>query len=141
MFEEFVSDLFISFGFRHIEKNIKDKSLNEIDLIIRNDIDDVFFRKFSPYFYIECKNITSDIDKNIFIVFRDKLSNSNGMSKLGFIVSVTGFKKTSYLQALRSSQSEHKIVFLSNNEINDLLDSDESLSTLKKIIDKQSRDN
>ncbi|WP_333888875.1 response regulator [Sphingobacterium siyangense] len=44
-FEHFVSLLFQSIGFNSVNKRVKDKSLNEVDLIIRNDIEDRFISK------------------------------------------------------------------------------------------------
>lgn len=139
--ERFTSYLFGLMGFVDIQKRVIDKSRNEIDLIVRNEINDFFFSKFSPYFFIECKNTIEKIDKNIFIIFREKLSGSNGMSKLGFIITPSGFKRTAYLEALRTSHNEHKIIFLSNSEIELLIDSVKPLNVLKSIIDKQTKDN
>ena len=48
-FEHFISLLFQSFGYNEVSKRAKDKSLNEVDLIIRNEIDDPFLNKFSKY--------------------------------------------------------------------------------------------
>lgn len=140
-FENFVSLLFTYIGFNHIKQRVIDKSQNEIDLVVRNDIEDLFFNKFSPYFFIECKNTTDKVDKNMFIVFNQKLTKSNGLANLGFIITAKGFKRTSYLEALRSSDSNKKIIFISNIEIEMLIKSKVPLSTLKEIIDNQVKDN
>ncbi len=55
-FEHFVSLLFSSFGYKEIKQRVIDKSLNEVDLIVRNEIDDTFLNKFGKYILIECKN-------------------------------------------------------------------------------------
>ena len=44
-FEHFVSLLFQSIGYNSINKRVIDKSLNEVDLIIRNEIEDPFLNK------------------------------------------------------------------------------------------------
>lgn len=141
LFEKFAGLLFFSMGFVDIQSNFRDKSMNEIDLIIRNESNDNFFKKFSPYFLIECKNISNDIDKNMFIQFKEKLSNSNGLAKLGFIITTKGFKSTSYKEALRTSSSDFKIIFLSNIEIEKLINSSNMIKELKNIIDSQCKDN
>ena len=141
-FEFFVVSLFSQLGFNHITTRKRDKSLNEVDLIIRNEINDDFFNKFKPYFLVECKNEMSNIDKNQFITFYSKLEHTNGLSDLGFMITPKGFKRTAYLEALRTSNKNSKIIFLSNNEIEELIRmSDSPLPTLKKIIDLQVKDN
>jgi hypothetical protein len=136
-FENFVAVLFSQMGFNHINNRIRDKSSNEVDLVVRNDIRDTFFQKFKPYFLIECKNTIDSVDKNTFITFISKLQNTNGLSNLGFKITTSGFKRTAYLEAMRSSKDELKVVFLSNSEISELIQSSELLDTLKKIIDSQ----
>lgn len=140
-FERFIGMLLGSIGFHEIQQRKIDKSQNEIDLILRNEIEDNFFNKFSPYFFVECKNTIEKIDKNIFIVFKTKLEGSNGLAKLGFIITTSGFKRTAYLEALRTSNSDSKIIFISNSEIESLIYSINPLKTLKLIIDKQVKDN
>ena len=140
-FEYFVTSLFSQMGFNHINKRLIDKSRNEVDLIIRNEIKDPFFQKFKPYFLVECKNTLDSVDKNQFIQFRSKIENTNSLSNLGFIVTPKGFKRTTYIEAVRSSKEEFKIVFLSNSEILELINADNILETLKRIIDSQVKDN
>lgn len=140
-FEYFTSALFSQMGFNHISTRVKDKSLNEVDLLVRNDLKDTFFQKFKPYFLVECKNTIENVDKNTFITFYSKLENTNGLANLGFIITTSGFKRTAYLEAMRTSNKENKIVFLSNSEISQLIASDEMIDGLKKIIDQQVKDN
>lgn len=140
-FENFVSLMFSHIGFNHITQRVIDKSRNEIDLVVRNDIDDLFFSKFSPYFFIECKNTSADIDKNTFIVFKEKIEKSNNLANLGFIVSSRGFKRTAYLEALRTSGGSNKVVFISNSEIEHLIRSKSPMAALKEVIDNQVKDN
>lgn len=140
-FEYFVSTLFSQMGFNHIGKRVIDKSRNEVDLAVRNDITDPFFQKFKPYFLVECKNTMEEVDKNQFIQFRSKLENTNSLSNLGFIITAKGFKRTSYLEAIRGSKDDYKIIFISNVEIVKIINSDNLLDALKRIIDSQVKDN
>lgn len=140
-FEYFISNLFSQMGFNHINKRIIDKSSNEVDLVVRNDIADSFFQKFKPYFLVECKNTSTEVDKNQFIQFRSKLENTNSLANLGFIFTTTGFKRTSYLESLRGSKDPSKIIFVANADIIELITSEDLLSHLKKIIDYQIKDN
>lgn len=140
--EHFVSLLFQSIGFEHIMKRVIDKSLNEVDLIIRNDIGDSFLQKFGKYILIECKNKPKDgVDKNDFIVFNTKLKNTNGLSELGILITSGYIKRSTYLEALRDSSETGKIIFISNPQIERLINSHDKLSEFKRIIDEQVKDN
>lgn len=141
-FEHFVSLLFQSFGFKYISKRFIDKSLNEVDLIIRNEINDNFISKFGKYILIECKNKpNSKVSKNDFILFKSKIDNSNGLAELG-IIATTGFlTKNTYYEAIRDSKSSTKIIFLSNPEFEKLINASDKLSEFKRIMDTQVKDN
>lgn len=141
-FENFVALLFQSIGFSEILKRVKDRSLNEIDLIARNDIDDGFLSKFGKYILIECKNKPSTpIDKNDFIVFLNKLEATNGLAEIGFMITTSSFTRAAYLEALRSSKTLRKIIFIDNPLIMSLLKASNPREQLKQIIDSQVKDN
>lgn len=140
-FEDFISLLFQSIGFSEIVKRTRDKSLNEVDLIVRNEIDDPFLTKFGKYILIECKNHLDTIDKNDFILFKSKLTATNGLAELGFFITTSSFKRTAYLEALRSSEGHHKIVFIDNSLLMRLMKSEDPREELKRIIDYQIKDN
>lgn len=78
-FENFVATLFGHIGFKNMKRRVIDKSRNEVDIIIRNEIDDLFFQKFKPYILIECKNEQEKADKNTFIQFYSKLENTSSL--------------------------------------------------------------
>ena len=134
--------LFNNIGFNNINKRIIDESRNEVDLIVRNDINDKFLEKFGKYFLIECKNIpASAVDKNMFIVFSHKLEHTANMSECGVIATTGNFTKTSYIEAVRESGKHKKIIFLSNIDFEEIITSDDRLEAFKKLIDKQVKDN
>lgn len=141
-FEHFMSLMFQSIGFNQVLKRVKDQSLNEVDLIIRNDIEDSFISKFGKYILVECKNMPiTKVNKNDFIVFQNKLKNTNGLAELG-IIATTGFiTRNTYVEAIRESAESRKILFLSNPEIEKLIKADNKLSTFKNLIDNQVKDN
>ena len=142
LFEHFVSLLFQSIGFNSINKRVKDKSLNEVDLIIRNEIDDSFINKFGKYILVECKNKPNEkIDKNTFIVFNEKLSATNGLAELGILATTGHIARNTYIEAVRTSHQQRKIIFLSNVEMQQLIVSSHKLDTFKNIIDEQVKDN
>ena len=141
-FEHFVSLLFQSIGFNSINKRVIDKSLNEVDLIIRNEIKDPFLNKFGKYILVECKNKPKDkVDKNTFIVFSNKLKSTNGLAELGIIATTGYLTRNTYLEAIRDSKDVRKIIFISNNEFNRLILANNKLEMFKIIIDEQVKDN
>ena len=142
LFERFISLLFGFLGYREITRRIVDSSRNEVDLSIRNEIEDSFLNKFGKYILLECKNIPNyKVSKNDFIVFNNKLENSNGLSELGIIATTGGFAKATYKEAMRESGTNGKILFLSNVEFLMLIQSDNKLGEFKKIIDEQMKSN
>lgn len=137
-FELFVSLLFQFIGFPKIYTRVKDISLNEIDLIIRNEIEDAFLSKFGKYFLVECKNMPKEkIDKNTFIVFNNKLAHTNQLSELGILATTGYFSRSTLLEASRNTQGPNKVIFLSNLEFKSLIQSKYKLDTFKEIIDQQ----
>lgn len=142
LFEHFISLLFQSIGFNNISRRVKDKSLNEVDLIIRNEIDDSFINKFGKYILVECKNKPKEkVDKNTFIVFKEKLFATNGLAELGILATTGNITRNTYIEALRTSHDYRKIIFLSNIEIEKLIRSSSKLESFKEIIDEQVKDN
>lgn len=139
-FENFLSLLFQAIGFSFIQKRVMDLT-SEIDLVIRNDIKDPFLSKFGKYIFLEAKNRSSDpINKNDYIVFKDKMNSSNQLVELGIIATTSYIAKTVRLEELRSSSTLGKIVVLSNDELIRLIEAPDKLSELKKIIDEQIRE-
>lgn len=142
MFEDFVSFLFLNIGYKTILKRVKDLSLNEVDLIVRNDIDDGFLTKFGKYVLVECKNRPEDsVSKNDYIVFKNKLDTSNHLAELGFIVTTSKMARTAYQEALRDCRDVSKIVFIDDRRIFDLINAEDMKEQLKEIIDSQVKDN
>ncbi len=138
LFEDFVVNLFRQMGFVHIENRLKDAALNEMDLIIRNDVEDVFFNKFRRYIFVECKNKPeSGIDKNDFIVFNNKVQSSSGNSDLGVMITTGTVKSTVFKEALKECKFNNKIIFLASAEILRLIHTPKMLEEFKEIIDEQ----
>ncbi|PYE38095.1 response regulator [Psychrobacter fozii] len=141
-FEQFVAFLFNNMGFDKISRRNIDKSRNEVDLIIRNDLEDNFFDKFGKYFLVECKNMPlTNVDKNMFIIFKNKLENTASLSELGIIATTGNFTKTAYIEAVRESSKNKKTIFLTNLHFERLIKSIDRLETFKSFIDEQVKDN
>lgn len=137
LFEEFLVNLFGQIGFQFIQKRVID-STSEIDLILRNDIDDAFLSKFGKYIFIEAKNRPSEpVNKNDFLAFRSKLDSCNQLAELGIIASSNRIASTVRLEALRTSRETGKILLFANDELTRLITADDKRYELKKLIDEQ----
>jgi len=141
-FENFVSLLFGNIGYQDIKRRVIDKSQNEVDLIVRNEINDLFLNKLGDYFLIECKNKPNEnVGKNDFVQFYSKLDNTNGLARFGFLFTAGYIAKTTYTEAVRTSNSNKKVVFFSNTEIERLIKAEDIRKEFKNIIDEQVKDN
>ncbi|HHF7319162.1 response regulator [Haemophilus influenzae] len=138
LFERFLSILFHSIGFNFIQKRVKD-STSEIDLVIRNDINDPFLYKFGKYILVESKNEKEKINKDKFVLFRTKLNTTNQLVELGIIATSNLVAKTVKEEELRSSAEKGKVILLSRIELFRLIKSNNKLSEFKDIIDEQVR--
>lgn len=138
LFEDFVVGLFRQMGFQHIETRVKDAASNEVDIVVRNDISDSYFDKFSRYFFVECKNKPEEgFSKNDFIVFNNKVNSSSGDSNLGFVFTTGYIKKTVVKEALKETKFDTKIIYLASEEILRLIHTPIMIDELKEIMDSQ----
>lgn len=140
LFEDFLVNLFGQIGFQFIRKRVTDAT-SEVDLILRNDIDDAFLAKFGKYIFVEAKNRPSTpVDKNDFLAFVSKIESSSGLAELGIIAASHKIASTVRLEALRSSQKSVKVLLFTNDELTRLIMADDKRYELKKLIDEQIKD-
>ena len=137
-FENLISLLLKDIGFEQITKRSKDPALNEIDLIVRNDIQDCFLEKFGKYIFIECKNKPSTkTNKNDLIVFLSKIQHSHGMAELGILFTTSAITRNARIQLAMDAKSSTKIIIIDNILMERLLTAVDIKDTFKKIIDEQ----
>ncbi|WP_373742043.1 response regulator [Neisseria sp.] len=140
LFEEFLTNLFGQIGFHFIQKRVTD-STSEVDLILRNDINDKFLEKFGKYILVEAKNRpSSPVNKSDFVSFKAKLDSTNQLAELGIIASSYSIAGTVRLEALRTSREAGKILLFANNELINLITADDKQYAFKKLIDEQIKD-
>ncbi len=108
----------------------------EIDISVRNESEDSFWSKFTPFILIECKNWSTKCGKDEFVIFQNKLTNRFGLSRLGFLVSLNGFCDTITKELLRGSKSEFLIVPVDGNGLKELIESKERSELLKSFVSK-----
>lgn len=140
LFEDFLVNLFGQIGFQFIRKRVTDAT-SEVDLILRNDIDDAFLTKFGKYIFVEAKNRPSaPVDKNDFLAFVSKIESSSGLAELGIIAASHKIASTVRLEALRTSHKSMKVLLFANDELTRLIVADDKRYELKKLIDEQIKD-
>lgn len=108
----------------------------EIDISIRNESKDSFWSKFTPFLLVECKNWSTNCGKDEIVLFREKLTNRVGYSKVGFLISMNGFRDTITKEMLRGSKGEYLVVPIDGNNLEDLVFSKDKSDLLKKYVEK-----
>lgn len=106
----------------------------EIDISIRNESKDPFWSKFTPFILIECKNWSSSCGKDEIALFRNKLINRFGLSRIGFLVSINGFRDTVIKEMLRGSQGEFLVVLVDGNKLKQLVLQKDRSELLKHLV-------
>jgi hypothetical protein len=106
----------------------------EIDIFIRNESIDAFWSKLSPFILVECKNWSSKVGKDEVVLFRSKLENRFGLSKVGFLVSINGFYNTVKMELLRSSKGDISIVLVDRATLEKLVFSSKRNEYLKELL-------
>jgi Holliday junction resolvase-like predicted endonuclease len=121
MLEELVAKILSNIEGFSIQKRVRTET-EEIDLVIRNQSEDITWSKESPLILVECKNWSSKIGKNEYVLFREKLKNRNSRAKVGILVSWNGFAATINKEDLRNSKDEIVIICLDKNHIKKMID-------------------
>ena len=116
--EELIEKLFTSNNqLDLVDKRVKTGD-EEIDLVIRNNIDRPFWLSFnSPMFLVECKNWGKKIGTSEVRDFEGKLRNHSTMAKIGFFVSVNGFTSEVKNELKRAERDKIKIVLLNYDDL------------------------
>jgi deoxycytidylate deaminase len=118
--ESLVTFIFSTVNGFHPSHRIQTQT-EEIDIFIRNESPDAFWSKLSPFILVECKNWSSKVGKDEIVVFRSKLENRFGLSKIGFLVSINGFHNTVTKELLRSSKGDIPIVLVDGTALKKLM--------------------
>jgi hypothetical protein len=108
----------------------------EIDLIIKNNIDRPFWMAFQlPTFFVECKNWSSKVGSKELRDFEGKMRNHAKFTKLGFFVSVGGFTKDVADEMKRLGRDDYHIVLLARAQLDEFANSDvEFFNWLEKHV-------
>lgn len=123
-------------GFIEIRRDVK-TATEEIDLVFHNASRDPFWQKQSEIIMVECKNWHSQrVGKNELVAFREKMENRYGRCKLGFLVCTERFARTVKTEILRSSKTEYLIVQIDGRDLQNLVETDDRSSLLRKYIER-----
>ena len=89
----------------------------EIDIRMVNNSDDAIWKKEGPIILAECKNWSSKVGKDEFVLFKEKLTNRRQRCSCGFLISWNGFAGTITKEQLRGSREEVFIIPVSGEDI------------------------
>lgn len=93
-------------------------STEEIDIVVYNNSDIAPWKDESKIILVECKNWQKNkVGKNEYVLFLSKLENRFGRSKLGFIISSSGFTKDFHKEMTRNSKRDLLIIPIETTKI------------------------
>lgn len=94
----------------------------EIDLILRNNVDRPFWISFqSPLFFIECKNWAKPVGSKELRDFETKLRNHGKLVRVGFFIALNGFTSAVEEELKRLGRDNFHIVLITRKHLEDYL--------------------
>jgi CheY-like chemotaxis protein len=136
LLEELVALLFKTIRGFHVATIRRRNEVEEIDVLVRNESHDPFWRGESRYFLVECKNWTRPVDGPELADFARKLENRFGRCTLGFFVALGGFTRGFREERRAMRKEQHLIVPLDGRDFELLLDSSDRNSELKRLHER-----
>jgi len=110
-------------GIEVVDKNVR-TSAEEIDLILKNESNESFWRQLGSPILVECKNWGKKIGTGEVIIFKDKLET--GGIKVGILIAVKGItgtkRKDAILKIREYKQRGYRIVLLTGDDIEAICD-------------------
>ena len=132
--EDMVAHIFQSIPGFVVEQRVR-TATEELDIFVRNESADDFWRRLGPYFVIECKNWSSgNIGKNEIVLLTHKIENRFGKAALGFLVSTTDYAPTARTEVVRGSRTDTLIVMIGPDDLQNLVDWKARELLLKKLV-------
>jgi len=132
--EDVITEIFSKIEGFKIRNRLRTNT-EEIDIVIRNESNDEFWKKISLFIIVECKNWSTQVGKNEYVLFEKKLKNRHKSCYLGFLISINGFKKTFSLESLRSSESNICIVPLDKKDIREIILDENINEKIKQYVE------
>jgi len=109
-------------------------SAEEIDLILKNESDDSFWRQFGTPLLVECKNWSRKIGTDEVIIFKDKLDTAG--TKVGILIAVKGItgtkRKDAMLKIREYKQRGYRIILLTGEDIEAICDGENPTDKLRE---------
>lgn len=133
LLEQLMALLFRSIpGFGGISMDRRN-DLEQIDLSIPNESSDPMWQKEGTLFLGECKNWSTAVGSQEFILFREKLRRRFGRCRLGFLVAPGGFAETVAEMQRAYSVEDIVIVLLGREELATLIQAPDRNQALKEF--------
>lgn len=110
-------------GIEVIDRNVR-TSAEEIDLLLKNESNNLFWRQLGSPLLVECKNWSKKIGTDEVIIFKDKLESHD--IKVGILIAVKGItgtkRKDAVLKMREYKQRGFRIVLLTGEDVEDMCD-------------------
>ena len=135
--EELCASIFQTIpGWNKIRRQEKTPS-EEIDLVLRNESQDPYWRHYKSLILVECKNWSKKRPgRDQFDSFYSKiLRKGNEDCRLGFFVSLNGVAKTFEREIDRIAKEEIVIVTLNKNELWEIICSNDRSEVFKRFVE------
>lgn len=125
--ELFMNQLFTSIEGLEIHEMRKKLKGEEIDIILKNQVNSTFWAALSsPFIFVECKNWSNKVTPTELRDFIVKIRNHRMMTKIEIIISVNGFTQGVYDQL--KNEYEFIILLISGAEIEKVLKNPHEMS-------------
>lgn len=132
--EQLVKRLFEKMeGFVDVVTNVR-SSVEEIDLMFRNESSDAFWNQQGPFVMVECKSWSKKVGRAELDVFASKMSRRARWCRLGFFVSLSGFSREFSLSLRQYISSNVLVVPIDLKRLEMLCDVGNPKELLKEYI-------
>ncbi|MCB9684237.1 MAG: response regulator [Alphaproteobacteria bacterium] len=97
----------------------------EFDLVVTNQSRNVFLQQQGPVWLVECKNWATPTGVPEVRPLLEKMRNRRGRCRLGIAVSMNGFAATVAEDLLRTSTTDHLVVLVTGDDLDDWIGSED----------------
>ncbi|NOT63486.1 MAG: hypothetical protein HOP19_25020 [Acidobacteria bacterium] len=135
--EDLLTALFATIpGFTVSERNYN-TATEEIDLVVRNESPDPFWREWGSLILVEAKNWQAQrVGKNEYVQFYRKLETRGGHCRLGFLICTEKFAETFDKERLRDSKFPLRVVPIDGAGLRQLVEADDREPLLRKFVER-----
>lgn len=134
LLEEAIDTLFRTMAGFVVADKRRRNDIEELDLIVRNESTDPFWRHEGAYILVECKNWVSPVGRSEIDAFRAKMQRRRGRCRLGVFVALGGFTEPFLTVATAvASESQDLILPVDRKRLEAWIGADDRVAFLKAL--------